>query len=380
VTSSPVDRIFPKEILETPSQDIVQNQTLNSNPAGGGVENPGTTPVNPTSPPPKVLYHHICKDAEDNIVDNIEGPEPISAGDTGAAKTLTHQTVLEILTVKELYIRNDTKQPVQSVTTKMKIYSVYLINVLRDVVHYWPGLNLQDHPVKIRKPYAVLIHHLDALRIYKDRHPVYHSDEYVKLCNDDIDILIGVIDKECGDDIRSERKRYQKSPPMATFENLWMLFKPGQDVYVADREGKVPIPMRVASLARRDQVCLHESRYLGRPANRRPGRGETMYHFQYDALMWTVHGWGVGCIGKAMSAQVRDTSIEFFDGEREIASLMVYPKEFHSDPHLESQLQMRGKRYWDLCAPAYRHYDGVTVADSGQPTTQVRISSSYNLP
>jgi hypothetical protein len=96
--------------------------------------------------------------------------------------------------------------------------------------------------------------------------------------------------------------------------------------------------------------------------------------------MWTVSGWGVGCTGKAMGAQRRDTSIEFFDGEREITSLMVYPKEFHSDPNLENQLQMRGKRYWDLCAPAYRHYDGVTVADRGQPTTQVRISSSHNLP
>ncbi|PMD40825.1 P-loop containing nucleoside triphosphate hydrolase protein [Hyaloscypha variabilis F] len=379
-TSSPVDRTHPQEILETPDQDIIQDHTLKSNPVGGGVENPGNTPPNPTSPPPKVLYHHIYKDAEDNIVENIEGPEPISAGDTGAPKTLTHQTALEILTIKGLYIRNDTKQPVQKLTTTMKIYSMYLINVLRDVVHYWPGLNLQDHPVKIRKPYAVLIHHLDELRMYKDRHPVHHSHEYVKLCNEDIDILIGIVDKECGEDIRSERKRYQKSPPMATFENLWMLFKPGQDVYVADREGKVPIPMRVACLERREQVSLHYSRYLGRPANRSWGLGEMGYPFQYDALMWTVTGWGVGCTGNAMSAQRRDTSIEFFDGEREITSLMVYPKEFHSDPDLENRFQMRGKRYWDLCAPAYRHYDGVTIADRGQPTTQLngRIVIDFN--
>jgi hypothetical protein len=372
--SSPVDRTHTKEILETLGQDITRDQTLKSNPAGGAVENPGNPPADPTSSPPKVLYHHIYKDAEDNIVDNIERSEPISAGDTGATKTLTQQTVLEILTVKALYIRPDTKQPVQKSTTTMKIYSMYLINALRDVVHYWPDLNLQDHPVKIGKPYAVLIHYLDALQMYKDGHPACHSDEYVKLCNDDIDILIGIVDKECGNDIRSERKRYQKSPPMATFENLWMLFKPGQDVYVAGRDGKLPIPMRVSKLVRREQVSLHESRYLGGPANRRPGRGEEKYRFQHDALMWSVCGWGVGCTGKAMSPQVRNTTIEFFEREREITSLMVYPKEFHSDPNLESQLQVRGKRYWELCTPAYRHYDGVTVADRGQPTTHVRIS------
>jgi hypothetical protein len=314
---------------------------------------------------PKILYHRVCKNAEGTIVENIESPEPISAGDTGASKTLTDQTVLEVLTTK--VIRTYTSPFETNIKTQIKIYSLYLINVLRDIVQYWPDLNLLDHPMVISEPYAVLIHHLDALEAYKSNHPTCHSREYMKLCNDHIDVLLGFLDKSSGDEIRLERQRHQKSPSMATFANLWMLFKPGQDVYIKQREAKTPISMRVGQ--------AYEVLIFGSKNSRQNEAEHISSRGIYDRI-FRVSGWGVGCKGTEMSTQNRGRNIEQFEGEKEILSLSVYPKEFHDNPHYEQELQRRGQKYWELCEPAYRHYDGSTVADRGQSQIQVRIFTS----
>jgi hypothetical protein len=366
VSSSSTEKIYSQEGLEHLSRDIQEDQSSksesdnNSHPAS-------MSPSKTAGLHPKILHHRICKDAEGNIVENIESPEPIPAGDTGASITLTEQTVLEVLTTK--MIRPFTPLGEKNTTTKIKIYSLYVINVLRDIVQYWPGLNLLGHPMVIQEPYAVLIHHLDALEAYKSNHPACHSREYMELCNDHIDVLLGFLDKSGGDELRLERQRHQKSPPMATFGNLWMLFKPGQDVYIKERETKAAIPMRVGDLQATYSV----------PWNFRNGRRNMAG--QSDSLdiynrIFAVRGWGIGCKGTEMSTQSRQSDIEHFEGEKEICSLSAYPKEFHGDPTYEKELQRRGKRYWELCEPAYRHYDGATVADRGQSQIQVRIFTS----
>jgi hypothetical protein len=362
VSSSSIEEIYSQEGLEPLSRDIQRNQSAKSE-FDNNTHPTSMSPSKTAGLHPKILYHRICKDREGTIVENIESPEPIPAGDTGASKTLTDQTVLEVLTTKVL--RNYTPLGGKNVETKIKIYSLHLINVLRDIVQYWPGLNLLDHPVVIEEPYAVLIHHLDALEAYKSNHPICHSREYMKLCNDHIDILLGFLDKTSGDEIRLERQRHQKSPPMATFANLWMLFKPGQDVYIKEREANAAIPMRVGS--------IQES--FGMPRSR---RSDMTVHIglNVSSRFLCVQGWGVGCKGTEMSTQIRHSYIEQFEGEKEILSLSAYPKEFHDNPNYEQELQRRGQRYWELCEPAYRHYDGATVADRGQSRIQVRIFTS----
>lgn len=295
-------------------------------------------------------------------MENIESPEPIPASDTGASKTLTDQTVLEVLTTR--VSRKFTPLGTKNVKTEIKIYSLHLINVLRDIVQYWPGLNLLDHPVVIEEPYAVLIHHLNALEAYRSDHPICHSPEYMELCNDHINVLLGLLDKTSGDEVRLERQRHQKSPPMATFANLWMLFKPGQDVYIKEREAKAAIPMRVGSVSESIQW------------NTRTSKRVIAEQSSFFNPIFCVSGWGIGCKGTEMSTQLRRGDIEHFEGEKEILSLSAYPKEFHGNPDYEQELQRRGQKYWELCEPAYRHYDGATVADRGQSRIQVRIFTS----
>jgi hypothetical protein len=362
-SSSSTEKIYSQEGLEHCSRDIQRDQSAKAE-FDNNTHSTSMSPSMTAGLQPKILYHRICKDAEGTIVENIESPKPIPASDTGASKNLTDQTVLEVLTTKVLR----TFAPVgeKNVTTKIKIYSLHLINVLRDIVQYWPGLNLVEHPVVIAEPYAVLIHHLDALEACKSNHPTCHSREYMKLCNDHIDTLLGFLDKTSGDEIRLERQRHQKSPPMATFANLWMLFKPGQDVYIKEREAKAAIPMRVGSTL--ETFSIPESSRSGRMHRKAQSSLLNGYN-----RVFRVQGWGIGCTGTEMSTQIRGSDIEQFEGEKEIRSLSAYPKEFHDNPNYEQELQRRGRRYWELCEPAYRHYDGATVADLGQQRMQVRI-------
>lgn len=294
------------------------------------------------TPPPKILYHLISKDHEGTVVENIESAHPFPRRDeTGVAKTLTDETVLEVLTTKTSSNHFGLYRPPMT-KNELKIYSAPLINALQHVVQYWPGLSLLAYPVTLTEPYAVLVHHMDALKNHKNNHPASHSSEFREVCNDHIDVLLDFLDKTYGDVLRLEQARYRKSPPSATFENLWMLFKPGQDVYIKARENKPAIPMRL-------------------------GTFEGSLRGPYVELQ----GWGVSCNGTQITPQSRYCSFNAFDGEKEIFSLEAYPKEFHDESDYEQELQKRGQRYWEFCGPAYKQYIGTTIADRNHPRVEV---------
>lgn len=248
--------------------------------------------------------------------------------------------MLEVLTTKNVRVDPFGKS-YSLTTTQLKIYSAPLINALQEVVHYWPGTSLLRNPVIFSKPYSLLGHHIDALKCYKNNHPACHSPEFTEACNDHIDVLLDFLDKEFGDELRLERARYQKTPPTATFENLWMLFKPGQDVYIKAQENQPATPLTVGSVD-----CL-------------------------SSEILRINGWGVNCNGREIRSQIRSALIKHFDGEKEIFSLEAYPKEFHDKPDYEQELQKRGQRYWEFCDPAYRQYDGTTIADEKHSRIEV---------
>jgi hypothetical protein len=114
------------------------------------------------------------------------------------------------------------------------------------------------------------------------------------------------------------------------------------------------------------------------------GKGKGTFDPYQAGGIYLIKGWGVGCKGAEMSTQIRNSYIIDFEGEKEISSLSIYPKEFHDDPNYEQKLKKRGQRYWNFCVPAYRHYEGATIADRGESRREVRIhldnmESSYRI-
>ncbi|KAA8570778.1 hypothetical protein EYC84_000172 [Monilinia fructicola] len=121
------------------------------------------------------------------------------------------------------------------------IYSPLLINALRAVVSYYPGNSMLGEPLMFPEPFHIMVWYWKELEAYKDSHPSSHPDGYREECNRHIDALLGFLEENFG----AEMKRHQQDPPMCTFEYVWMLLKPGIDVYTVPRTFPANCPRSV---------------------------------------------------------------------------------------------------------------------------------------
>ena len=181
----------------------------------------------------------------------------------------------------------------------MVILSRKLINALRDVISYYPGATLLGEKVEIMEPYRVLVHHQGEIRAYKDKHPKYHDKSYREECNQHIDTLLEFLDQHSGEAVRDEKERWERNPPVCTFEYLWLLYKPGE-------------------------ACYHEN-----------GAGQWnpyMTKVVYGGLKrkvlqtYNVEAWNINFDGFELGRCVQDVWIAPFDGEKKIKSLKYYPE------------------------------------------------------
>ena len=214
----------------------------------------------------------------------------------------------------------------------MVILSRKLINALRDVISYYPGTTLLGEKVEIKEPYRVLVHHQDELRTYKDQHPKYHEKSYREECNQHIDSLLDFLDQHSGEAVRDEKERWDRKPPICTFEHLWLLYKPGEACYHENRAGQWnPYITKV--------VYGGLNRKVLQPYN--------------------VEAWNINFDGFELGRCVYDVWIAPFDGEKEIRSLKYYPERFRVEDERE-KFVARGKKYWGLTKQrsCYREYSG----------------------
>lgn len=138
---------------------------------------------------------------------------------------------------------------IQSVNScEMIIRSSYLVEALRSVVKYYPGQELAGETVTIPEPYYILLHHRKELAAYftKDIQgdPQRVNDIGTErkseiegpdsLGQGHFKVLQAYLDARWKKKIEREETRHALTPPTATFEMLWMLFKPGTRVFAKD--------------------------------------------------------------------------------------------------------------------------------------------------
>ena len=314
-----------------------------------------STPVNETDKwtgPIRYSIEYIDRYGE--VCNSKSDSQPIEIGDTVCPG------VLEVITTKSVSLRRKTgdnkvsRHPVTA-RTRIRIVSTKLLNVLRSIVDYYPGLDLSDDTIEFYEPFQFLVHHLDKLRQYKDNHPTCHDDDYRIETNSHIDYLLQVIDSLVGKRIKEEQERHSKR--VATFQNLWMLFKPGEKVFVKHEK-----PMRFFS-AMLDNIN----------GGVKDGR-EKKYTFSL---------WNISYDGLCFYRFYFPYSIKPFDGEKEIMSLGVYPQKFHQDTDsgltarngmkLVDQMQVWGKIYWSLAKPCLKEYYGETIMPRHLPKVSLLL-------
>jgi len=217
------------------------------------------------------------------------------------------------------------------------------------VIRYYPQLNLSGVPVTIREQFQPLVHYMKELEDYKSNHPKVHDDDFTSTTNSHIDVLLGFLGRRLGQNLRLERERHQRQPPVATFEYLWLLFRPGDEIFVRaadDEEGHRPYVFAMML----PRTFGHES-----------------YHF----LVWHID---IKYAGRLAPFE-RERTVQPFEGEKEISSLVVCPSKYLPNrSRVEEQCISRGMKVVSLFEPSYMEYVGTT---KGSPSIEVSLYSLH---
>jgi hypothetical protein len=227
--------------------------------------------------------------------------------------------------------------------TEIKINSSLLINALRAVVSYYPGFSLLEEPSTFQSPYKLLVHHRKDLEAYKENHPLKHTAEYREECNQHIDILLKFLRQNFDGELELEEERHRQDPPVCTYEYLWMIFKPGVDIYTRCDSDPTNSPRSVYVLSSTEGG-----------------------HADKKINPYTLNFWTLQCDGENLRRTPFSAEIAPFDGEKAIRDLQSCPLAFVKEDErktLEERLIARGKRYYDYTAISHKHFHGYTMSN-----------------
>lgn len=240
--------------------------------------------------------------------------------------------------------------------TKMIVHSKHLINAFNAVIGSYSNINFLGETVTFEAPYYALINHRDSLSRYRMAQPACHDDEYATTTAKHIDVLLAFLESNYGDKIRVEEARYKRTPPSATSDWLWLLFKPGEVIYKELQNIWTPFVINNVSID-------HD------------GDGNLR---QYNIDCWDIR-FSQGRMRRCTSR----FTIQGFSGVQAICNLEVIPTAFFPEdlpkqgglPMAEKQIAM-GKAYWELVKrPAYKEYDGQSVDPCDMRTGRVSCTS-----
>jgi hypothetical protein len=115
----------------------------------------------------------------------------------------------------------------------INILSPAVAEALRCVVDYFPDLDFSGNLIKIREPYSVLVFFKKELTEYRERVARTVRDDSSTCPNrwaaNHIAIIQGFVKEQVQEAVNAERTRHARG--YATFDMLWLLYKPGSDVY-----------------------------------------------------------------------------------------------------------------------------------------------------
>ncbi|KAF3764453.1 P-loop containing nucleoside triphosphate hydrolase protein [Cryphonectria parasitica EP155] len=230
----------------------------------------------------------------------------------------------------------------------MVVKSKHLIAAFNAVVGSYLGTNFFGDTVTIRAPYCPLIRYRSALSRYRSAQPACHDDEYAATTAKHIDVLLEYLDKAYGNQIREEEARHKRSPPVATFEWLWLAFKPGEVVY-------------------RKIHDVWTAFVIGNVSAKHRADNGKVKEYKIDC-------WNIRYRQERMQRTSSTFEISPFPGEQALHTLAGVPAAFFPEDldqqggltMAQRQIKM-GKMYWELVKrPSYKEYDGRLVDRDGR--------------
>ncbi|KAJ5940511.1 hypothetical protein N7516_000679 [Penicillium verrucosum] len=203
-------------------------------------------------------------------------------------------------------------------------------------------------------PFTDLHHYRERLLQYREEVGETHDAEYTTTCQEHIDILVEYLDGLTTIGVRDAEFLWNSDVPKTTFSSLWLLLKPGTDVFVQE-QGKL-------------NAYVIESFSGGVPWGSPNARSQP----------YIVNVWNLNSDGQILSRSVKEVSISIFDGQREITSLPLFPIKFHVDEDPQNPLRRklvdRGKRFVDMVkTPTFQEYSGPSRLQGNRTFNQTRV-------
>ena len=197
-------------------------------------------------------------------------------------------------------------------------------------------------------PFPDLCFHFDDLLAYKNNTSAsraLHSKEYNEECDRHIDVLLDYLSNQPSLGLKNARSLWEQTTPMTDFGRLWLLFKPGSDVYVRER-GQL------------NGYVVESIKGMQKSVNARAGP-------------LTIKVWNLDFDGENFIRTSKIITIPAFDSEREITSLPLFPTRFHIDKEGETPLRealvARGKIFIHVVKkPKYQEYAGNSSFHQGR--------------
>lgn len=239
------------------------------------------------------------------------------------------------------------------------IYSPLLIKAVKQAVRYWPShgfvraqkIMVLDRPYRSLGAYHAEINELadkynrmTARQVEDGKSDGLSLEECKKTANE-IKLLMHEVDKAQKEYMDEEIKRLEKEEPVASFDSLWMLFKPGTIVYHNTGSEEVAYVVKICQWASESQT--------------KPGDPITVVKI----WMWNLDFNGTSCIsgnnslatdnpvGTNINRRKHSVAIHRFEGECKIQDLPVYPEIYAAEyDSKRARREARGKKYFQYLA------------------------------
>lgn len=230
--------------------------------------------------------------------------------------------------------------------TRLRIHSRAIMNALRSVVAYYPGVSLWHDEAEIREPFCIIAHHLDALKSHQaslccatgtpactetcEKLSVPQAVEHLSM-------LFKHIEGIYKGRLEQEKERYKRG--LCTFHMLWYLYKPGETVYVRDDQGD--LSALIIQKVEVDPSILYDS------VGGRAAIVVSLWHLDYN-------GQEVGRCSKVVR-------IDPFQGEKEIMTLDLFPCKYQDNidgGKAQADLIKYGRRWYKYLAVDQMQYSG----------------------
>lgn len=214
------------------------------------------------------------------------------------------------------------------------ILSPAVCEALRCVVDYYPAVNLSGNTIKIFEPFEIVVFYEQELTEYRNRLPSDSPEKGLHSCanryaHKHIGIVQEFVRNRIGKKVDAERERHSRG--YATFDMLWLLYRPGHDVYHDIWD-----------------IAEHEP-YVVKSVSYSLVNGSTNHY--------TIEYWNIDGTKEWIGPCEVSATVHRFAGEKEIISLKSYPCEcvsFSKDikkgdaEQIKEHFINRGKKWYKL--------------------------------